>query len=81
MGVGSGRTESRAQVRGKTVQSRGSGGGLVGGTLLREGLQLGAPGLGGARDSRGTRALVAAWIGAGSCGDRRADRSLARRED
>lgn len=48
--VGSGRTEPWARVRGKTVQGRGSGGGLVGGTLLREGLQLGGP-----RPGRGPR--------------------------
>lgn len=80
MGVGSGRTESRARVRGRLCRA-GARVAALWGTLLREGLQLGAPGLGGARDSRGTRALVGAWIGAGSCGDRRADRSLARHED
>ena len=38
-------------------------GGLGSCTLLRERLQLGAWGLGGARDSRRTEALEGAWIG------------------
>lgn len=60
-GVGSGRTESRARGRGKTGQSGGSGGGLARGTLLGEVLQLGAPGLGGARDSQ----ELGPWSGLG----------------